>query len=109
MIALVALFWMLVGHALADFPLQGPFLSEAKNPRTAIGAQFWPWALGAHGLIHGGAVALATGSVVLGLAETVLHAIIDAAKCSGHLSLHEDQLAHVACKLCWALVLLLQS
>lgn len=106
MIALTALFWMLVGHALADYPLQGDFLAQAKNRNTALGAQFWPWALGSHALIHGGAVALATGSVGLGLAETILHAVIDEAKCSGHLTLNEDQAAHVLCKITWALAVL---
>jgi hypothetical protein len=109
MIALTALFWMLVGHALADYPLQGPFLAEGKSRHTAIGAQFWPWALSSHALIHGGAVALATGSVVLGLCEAALHAWIDFLKCEGSITLHDDQLAHVACKVCWALVVLLQS
>lgn len=110
MIALQALFWMLVGHALADYPLQGDFLAQAKNRHTPLGAQFWPWALGAHALIHGGAVALATGSIVLGLCEACLHAWIDFVKCEGTISLTDDQLAHVACKVCWAfVVLILQS
>ena len=109
MIALAALFWMLVGHALADYPLQGEFLAQAKNRHTAIGAQFWLWALPAHALIHGGAVALATASVLLGMAEAIAHAVIDAAKCSGRLSLHQDQLAHVACKVLWAAVVLAKS
>lgn len=118
MVALIALFWMLVGHALADYPLQGEFLAQAKNRHTSIGAQFWRWALPAHALIHGGAVAAAiqaaTGApstlvLALGLAETLAHAAIDAAKCSGRLSLHQDQLAHVGCKILWALVLLLES
>lgn len=114
MIVLTALFWMLVGHALADYPLQGEFLAQAKNRYTAIGAQFWRWALPAHALIHGGAVAAAiqaatggpsTLALALGLAETLAHAVIDAAKCSGRLSLHQDQLAHVYCKVLWVVVL----
>jgi hypothetical protein len=115
MIALVTLFWMLVGHALADYPLQGEFLATAKNRHTALGALFWRWALPAHALIHGGAVAaaawpaLGAAAVVLGLAEAIAHALIDAAKCSGRLSLHQDQLLHVACKIAWSAVVLIKS
>lgn len=110
MIALTALFWLLVGHVLADYPLQGEFLSQAKNRHTAIGAYFWRWALPSHALIHGGAVALATGSVLLGVAETCAHALIDFAKCEGWLSFDGDQLLHVACKVAWvALVVAGQS
>lgn len=123
MIAFIALFWMLVGHALADYPLQGEFLAQAKNRHTAIGAQFWLWALPAHALIHGGAVALAIRlsvhdvpgfsadelsafAVALGLCEACLHAWIDFMKCEGRIDLHDDQLAHIACKIAWAMALL---
>lgn len=118
MTAIAALFWMLVGHALADYPLQGEFLAQAKNRHTPIGAQFWPWALGAHALIHGGAVAgavlLATpgamgAAILLGLCEAAVHAWTDFLKCDNHLTLHEDQLVHIAAKFCWALVVLMQS
>jgi hypothetical protein len=104
--AITMLFWMLVGHALADYPLQGPFLSEAKNRHTAVGAQFWRWALPAHGLIHGGMVAAATGIVALGVCEAAAHMAIDFAKCEGLITLDEDQCAHVACKVVWLLLAL---
>ena len=100
------LFWLAVGHALADFPLQGPFLSEAKNRNTAIGKSFWHWALPAHGAIHGGAVALITGSVWLGIAEAYAHMAIDYAKCEGWLSVDADQALHAACKVLWAAIAL---
>jgi hypothetical protein len=54
----------LVGHAVADYPLQGDFLA-------------WTQALAAHALIHAGAVALATGSAALGVPEFACHAAID--------------------------------
>ena len=31
-----ALVWMLIGHAVADYPLQGDWLSKAKNPTLAL-------------------------------------------------------------------------
>jgi hypothetical protein len=97
-------FWLTVGHALADYPLQGDFIAQAKNRHTAPGALFWRWVLPTHGLIHGGFVALVTGSVLLGVAEAVAHSAIDYAKCEGWLSFDADQLLHLACKVCWAAI-----
>lgn len=94
------LFWLLVAHAVCDYPLQGDFLARAKNRHDPIngGERFWPWALGAHSAIHAGAVTLVTGSVILGCVEFVLHAIIDAAKCEKLTTFNVDQFLHVACK-----------
>jgi len=91
----------LVLHCLADYPLQGPFLSEAKNPNTALGREFWPYAMSAHALIHGGAVFLLTGSVWLCLVEAVVHAVTDLLKCDNKLTMFGDQLIHVLCKVVW--------
>jgi len=111
MIAQFSLFEMfvalLVMHALADYPLQGSFLSEAKNPNTPLGRQFWPYALSAHGLIHGGAVWLITGSVWLCLAEVVAHAVIDLAKCEGWFGMFVDQALHGLCKVAWVFIVFL--
>ena len=102
------LFWLLVGHALADYPLQGDFLARAKNHRAPVvaanGQAFpWPLALGAHALIHGGVVALVTGSVLLGVAEVCAHFLIDFATSEGWTGGYfGDQAEHVACKLVWA-------
>jgi hypothetical protein len=95
-------FWMIVGHALADYPLQGDFLATAKNRNTPVGKVFWPHALTAHSMIHAGAVAIVTGSVLLGLFEAVAHAITDWLKCEGKIGLETDQLIHVTCKILWA-------
>ncbi len=99
-VAYQMLFWLLVGHALCDLPLQGPFLSQAKMRGGVTGFPWWI-ALLLHGLIHGGAVALVTGSVSLGIAETLLHAFIDHQKCEGRITLKVDQALHVCCKLVW--------
>lgn len=99
------LFYLLAAHALADYPLQGDFLSRAKNHKLPVPGVPWPIALGAHALIHGGAVALVTGSFVLGLAETVIHMGIDWLKCDGRTSLMTDQVLHVVCKVVWVIVL----
>jgi hypothetical protein len=99
---LTLLFLLVFAHMLADYPLQGPFLSEAKNRHTKVGSEFWPHALAAHAIIHGGMVLLLTGSMLLALGETVLHAYIDFAKCEQRISLNTDQALHLACKVAWA-------
>lgn len=92
---------MLAAHALCDYPLQGDFLAQAKNRHTPIGKTFWPHALTCHALIHGGAVALITGSVVLGIGETLCHWVIDWGKCENLYGIHTDQALHVGCKVGW--------
>lgn len=101
----LALFAALVFlHALADYPLQGDFLAKAKNRTAPIpGIPFWH-ALWAHSIIHGGFVGIATGSLWLGLAETLIHAATDDAKCRGKISYNTDQAIHIGCKAVWALV-----
>lgn len=103
----LALFATLLGlHALADYPLQGDFLSKLKDPRSpiaqAMGRGSWIHGLVAHSAIHGLFVGLATGSLVLGLLEVILHAAIDLSKVRGAIGYHLDQVLHVVCKLAWA-------
>ena len=93
--------YLLVWHAIADYPLQGDFLAKAKNRMAAIPGVPWQQALGAHALIHAGGVAVITGSLWLGLAEFIAHALIDDAKCRGRIGFNTDQGMHVACKLLW--------
>ena len=65
------------------------------------------WWLGSHAATHGLAVALITTIPLLGLAELLLHAIIDLAKARLRFSMAFDQCLHLACKLVWALLLVL--
>lgn len=65
----------------------------------------WPYALSAHALMHGAAVSLITGSVVLGLAETGAHWCIDFGKCENWYGIHLDQALHLACKVLWVAIL----
>lgn len=95
---------MLAWHALADYPLQGDFLAKAKNRTTPIPGVPWYQALGAHAAIHGAGVGVVTGSVWLGLAEFVLHALIDDTKCKGRIGFNTDQGLHFACKALWAVL-----
>ena len=105
------LFWLIVGHAVADFALQSPDMAKGKNRNRTMEAPpgqkyvpCWPHWLTAHALIHGGAVAAATGSVWLGLAETLAHWLIDFGKCENWYGPNEDQAAHIGCKVIWWLL-----
>ncbi|MCB1281881.1 MAG: DUF3307 domain-containing protein [Salinibacterium sp.] len=104
------LFLLLVGHALADYPLQGDFIGKFKSwrvpPPPGMPRTTWAHLLTAHSLIHAGAVLLITGSLALALCEFVAHWIIDALKCAGITGLHTDQLLHVACKVAWWLAVI---
>jgi hypothetical protein len=110
----VAMFALAIGHALADFALQGDFLSQAKNRHADVARFFgersqprglWVHALTAHALIHAGTVWLITGSVVLGTIELIVHWLIDYAKCENWTSFSTDQLLHLACKAGYAWLL----
>ena len=92
---------LLAAHALADYPLQGDFLSKAKNRAAPIPGVPWQQALGAHVVIHGAAVAFITGIWWLFFAEALVHWLTDDAKCRGRISFNVDQGIHVACKLLW--------
>jgi hypothetical protein len=105
-------FWLIVAHALADFPLQGDYLAQTKNRHTELSKKLfnsgqgtlWPWHLFCHAAIHGGAVAYVTGSVALGCAEVVAHMGIDLLKNEGKIGYMTDQVLHIACKLLWAAI-----
>lgn len=99
------LFAFTIGHALADYPLQGKFLAIRKNRHIKsidyIGdspASLWVYCLTAHSLVHAGAVWVITGSAAFGFAEFVLHWLIDFAKCEKWTDFHQDQGLHLLSK-----------
>lgn len=99
---LLMLFALMIGHALADYPLQGDFLAKAKNRTAPLPGVPWQQALGAHALIHAGFVWAITGLWWLGLAEAVAHCAIDDSKCRGRIDFNDDQSYHLICKVIWA-------
>src|SRR5437868_364176 len=101
------LFFLLVaGHALADYPLQSEFMALGKSSRDKpLHGVPWYYCLSAHALVHGLVVALLTGSITLGFAETILHWLIDDAKCRKYTNIHVDQALHILCKVAWTLVI----
>ncbi len=106
------LFWaLLLGHALADFPLQGSFLAVGKdrhaNLSAITGGKPWPksvwlYCLTIHSLVHATMVWAVTGSVILSLVEFVLHWFIDLAKNEDFTTFYTDQALHITCKLAYA-------
>jgi hypothetical protein len=113
------LFLLIAAHALCDYPLQGDFIAKHKarhifkqiwsngeSETVLMRNPMWMHCLGAHSLIHGGAVFLITGSLILGVCEVVMHALIDFAKCEGLFGIHMDQSLHILCKLFWVFILM---
>lgn len=100
---MLTVFLVLVfAHFLADYPLQGDFLSRAKNRRSPIPDVPWYQAMGAHAFIHAGLVAFVTDSLWMAGAEFLIHFITDDAKCRKKLSYNADQAIHILCKFTWA-------
>ena len=106
-------FWLLVGHALGDFALQSDWMAIYKSHHNknvqVLSKQpgiIWLHVLSSHCLIHAGAVALATGSVVLGVLEFIAHFIIDFCKSEGLFGFHTDQILHLLCKGLWLVLLM---
>lgn len=87
-----------IGHALADFPLQGDYLARVKQRRNASTIFEWIAALTAHSLIQAGAAWLISGSILVGVIELVLHWLIDLGKGEGKYGYATDQCLHLSCK-----------
>ncbi|MGD8384101.1 MAG: DUF3307 domain-containing protein [Lysobacterales bacterium] len=104
-------FQFLVGHALGDFVFQRDIMARSKSRHAEIhqtagkGFPGWYYWLLAHALIHGGTVFLISGSLLLGVIETLLHSLIDFGKCERWYSIHVDQALHILCKFAyvWAI------
>lgn len=97
-------FLFIAGHFVCDYPLQGEAVAIQKsrhvdNPLAK--AVPWYYWLTAHAVMHGAAVALITGSALLGLCETAAHWLIDFGKCEKWYGIHTDQALHLACKAAW--------
>ena len=112
--ALFLLFAFTIGHAFADFPLQGDFLSRGKNrnappPPLADGkacpANLWVYLMSAHCLIHAGFVWIIGGYAILAVVEFILHWLIDVVKCEGHTSFATDQWLHILTKVAYVAIL----
>ena len=106
--ALLGFFALSIGHAIADFPLQGEFLAITKNRRLLLRLkdparppEMWIASMAAHCLIHAGMVWWITGSALFAAIELVIHWTLDVLKCEGRTTFNADQLMHLACKACY--------
>ena len=93
---------LVFSHALGDYPLQNDFMARGKNWNTPVPGVPWYHLLGAHSIIHGGLTGMVTGSLLIGVLETIMHFVIDSLKNRGITSTHSDQALHIACKVVWA-------
>ncbi len=96
---------LVFAHFLCDFSLQSDRMAQEKQPghdRTLA----WGWWLTAHAATHGLVVALITAQPLLGLLETLAHALIDWCKGRFRWSMALDQGLHLGCKLVWLLLLI---
>ena len=105
------LFGLLIGHAIADFPLQGEFLARFKsrhnqNPTAEWPPGIWVHCLLAHSLVQAGFVWLISGRIVLGFAEFIVHTIFDFVKCENLTGFHTDQLLHVVTKVVFVIAII---
>ena len=133
MTALELLALLVLGHYLADYPLQNEFMARGKSRTNPIRGAPWYQILTAHAVLHGGMVALAvvlaalSGNpslfeVALPLAacETLVHWAIDDEKCRGKKlrgtcckeaderpflsAFNRDQAGHLLCKIAWTVI-----
>jgi hypothetical protein len=102
---LALFFAFAISHALADFPLQGDYLARTKQRSNAGSIPEWLISLTAHSLIHAGGVWIVSGSVVIALAEFVLHWLIDLGKGEGLYGYVTDQALHLGCKVAYVIVM----
>jgi hypothetical protein len=93
------LLYLMAAHFVCDYPLQGDYLAKAKAD-----GPLRVWHLLGHATIHGAAVCLITGSVWLGLAELVVHALADELKVKKKSTFAEDQAFHAASKIAWCAI-----
>lgn len=102
------IFWLLCGHAVADFALQSQAMAKGKSryykPDAILKGQkyipCWMYWLSAHALIHGLAITLIMPcgfAWKYGLVATGLHWVIDFIKCENWTNPHIDQLLHGLC------------
>ena len=111
--ALVTFLWLCFAHCIADYGLQSNFMAIAKSRHTDLGKQFWKTVLSAHSATHGGSVAIVLHLLcglswnvvtIFGVAEFIVHFVIDFCKCEDWYNFHVDQALHIGCKVLWVAI-----
>jgi Protein of unknown function (DUF3307) len=102
-------FFLLAGHALADYPLQTGAIAICKcrhaNHPLQKEVPWYYWML-SHALV----ILKWWGyspdtAIIFGIMETVIHFIIDVGKCEKFYGIAVDQALHVICKVLWCTLL----
>lgn len=96
------IFWLLVAHFIADYPLQTAEMGKYKNKRNqptppdskAKPVRVWVAYLTAHSFVHAGLSALVVG-VPLGFLIGAIHWTQDYLKCKYQYSPNLDQIIHI--------------
>ena len=96
------IFWLLVAHFLADYPLQSPEMGKFKNKKNkplppdkdAKQVSVWFAYLTSHAFVHAGLSALVIG-FPFGFLIGILHWIQDYFKCKWQYSPNLDQIIHI--------------
>ncbi|KKM88334.1 hypothetical protein LCGC14_1259780 [marine sediment metagenome] len=100
-------FYLMIGHAFADFALQPMNIAKGKNRFASrppnydeeahgpFDGRLWVMAMTAHALIHAGFVIVITGEPILGLWQFITHWLIDFERTSKRLTPWEDQTLHI--------------
>jgi hypothetical protein len=115
---LALLFALMIGHALADYPLQGKFLAIQKNRHIRLAdytgdtpPTLWVYCLTAHSMVHAGTLWVIFAcfhlphAAAIAFIELILHWFIDFAKCERWTNFHQDQALHILCKIGYVLFL----
>lgn len=102
------LIYLISGHFLCDYPLQGDFIGKFKNRNVndKMNPPFIPWwhLMIAHSFIHAGMVLLITERIEYALIELIAHFIIDVLKCEGYTDINVDQFLHITFKFGYAFI-----
>jgi len=96
------IFWLLVAHFIADYPLQTPEMGKYKNkknnptpPNGAKSVPVWFAYLTSHAFVHAGLSALIVGPI-FGAMIGLIHGIQDYMKCKIQYSPNLDQIIHIS-------------
>jgi len=91
---------LVMAHFVGDFVLQSDRMAVEKCPGRDVTLPWWWWLIG-HASCQGLLVGLLTGVPLLGLAECLVHGLLDWGKCRLGYSLLFDQILHLICKVVW--------
>ena len=107
---LILFFNLIIGHCIGDYVLQLGPMSAAKSRHSKMKEQYgedfpqWYYWLTAHALTHSAIVIIITGNYLFAVLEAISHWVIDFCKCEKWITLHQDQLGHLAFKVLYCVI-----